>query len=135
MPHFIVEYTDNIKNEANFSKLFEEINKVLIARDTVFPIGGIRSRAIEVNDYRIADGAEDDAFVHAVLKIGAGRSEEIKKEVCDALFEVMKDHFSFLMSNRYLALSMELIEFSEAGTYKLNNIHSRFKKDENLPVK
>ncbi|MGB2993712.1 MAG: 5-carboxymethyl-2-hydroxymuconate Delta-isomerase [Paenisporosarcina sp.] len=129
MPHFIVEYTDNIKNEANISKLFEEINKVLIARDTVFPIGGIRSRAIEVNDYRIADGAEDDAFVHAVLKIGAGRSEEIKKEVCDALFEVMKDHFSFLMSNRYLALSMELIEFSEAGTYKLNNIHSRFKKD------
>jgi 5-carboxymethyl-2-hydroxymuconate isomerase len=129
LPHFIVEYTDNIKNEANFSKLFEEINKVLIARDTVFPIGGIRSRAIEVNDYRIADGAEDDAFVHAVLKIGAGRSEEIKKEVCDALFEVMKDHFSFLMSNRYLALSMELIEFSEAGTYKLNNIHSRFKKD------
>lgn len=129
MPHFIVEYTDNIKNEANISKLFEEIHKVLIARDTVFPIGGIRSRAIEVNDYRIADGAEDDAFVHAVLKIGAGRSEEIKKEVCDALFEVMKDHFSILMSNRYLALSMELIEFSEAGTYKLNNIHSRFKKN------
>ena len=135
MPHFIVEYTDNIKNEANISKLFEEIHKVLIARDSVFPIGGIRSRAIEVNDYRIADGAEDDAFVHAVLKIAAGRSEEIKKEVCDALFEVMKDHFSFLMSNRYLALSLELIEFSEAGTYKLNNIHSRFKKDENLPVK
>jgi 5-carboxymethyl-2-hydroxymuconate isomerase len=129
LPHFIVEYTDNIKNEANISKLFEEIHKVLIARDPVFPIGGIRSRAIEVNDYRIADGAEDDAFVHAVLKIGAGRSEEIKKEVCDALFEVMKDHFAFLMSNRYLALSMELIEFSEAGTYKLNNIHSRFKKN------
>lgn len=134
MPHFIVEYTDNIKNEANISKLFEEIHKVLIARDAFFPIGGIRSRAIEVNDYRIADGAEDDAFVHAVLKIGVGRSEEIKKEVCNALFEVMKDHFSFLMSNRYLALSMELIEFSEAGTYKQNNIHSRFKKDKNLPV-
>ena len=129
LPHFIVEYTDNIKNEANISKLFEEIHKVLIARDPVFPIGGIRSRAIEVNHYRIADGAEDDAFVHAVLKIGAGRSEEIKKEVCDALFEVMKNHFSILMSNRYLALSMELIEFSEAGTYKLNNIHSRFKKN------
>ena len=135
MPHFIVEYTDNIKDEVNIAKLFEEIHKVLIAKDTVFPIGGIRSRAIEVHDYRIADGAEDDAFVHAVLKIGAGRSEDIKKEVCDALFEVIKEHFSPLMSNRYLALSMELIEFSEAGTYKQNNIHSRFKKEENLPIK
>jgi 5-carboxymethyl-2-hydroxymuconate isomerase len=129
LPHFIVEYTDNIKNEANIAKLFEEIHKVLIARDTIFPIGGIRSRAVELHDYRMADGAEDDAFVHAVLKIGASRSAEIKKDVGDALFEVMKEHFSLLMSTRYLALSMELIEFSEAGSYKQNNIHSRFKKD------
>ena len=129
LPHFIVEYTDNIKNEANIAKLFEEIHKVLIARNTIFPIGGIRSRAIELHDYRMADGAEDDAFVHAILKIGAGRSAEIKKDVGDALFEVMKEHFSLLMSTRYLALSMELIEFSEAGSYKQNNIHSRFKKE------
>lgn len=128
MPHFIVEYTDNIKNEVNLAKLFEEVHQVLMSRDTIFPVGGIRSRAIELHDYRIADGTEDDAFVHAVLKIGAGRPAETKKETCDALFEVMKEHFSTLMSNRYLALSMELIEFSEAGTYKHNNIHARFNK-------
>lgn len=127
MPHFIVEYTDNIKEEANIKQLLEEIHKVLMARDTIFPIGGLRSRAIELKEYRVADGAEDDAFVHAQLKIGAGRSEEVKKDVCDALFEVMKEHFHPVMSKRYLALSMELIEFSEAGTYKQNNIHNRFK--------
>ncbi|MDI2588674.1 5-carboxymethyl-2-hydroxymuconate Delta-isomerase [Psychrobacillus sp. NEAU-3TGS] len=126
MPHFIVEYTDNIKGETNLGKLFEEIHKVLITQNNVFPIGGIRSRAIELNEYRVADGTEDDAFVHAVLKIGAGRSEEVKKEVCSTIFEIMKAHFSPLMENRYLALSMELIEFSEAGTYKHNNIHARF---------
>lgn len=129
MPHFIVEYTDNIKNEANFPFLFEKIHQVLIDRGSHFPIGGIRSRAIELHDYRVADGAKDDAFVHAVFKIGAGRTEEVKKEACDAMFEVMKDHFASLMSSRYLALSMELIEFSEAGTYKQNNIHTRFKKE------
>lgn len=127
MPHFTVEYTDNIKNEANIALLFEEIHKILIERNSVFPTGGLRSRAIELKDYRVADGAEDDAFVHAVLKIGAGRSAEVKKEACDALFAVMKNHFSELMSQRFLALSMELVEFSEAGTYKQNNIHSRFK--------
>ncbi|MFJ7973847.1 5-carboxymethyl-2-hydroxymuconate Delta-isomerase [Psychrobacillus sp. NPDC096389] len=126
MPHFIVEYTDNIKGEANLGKLFEEIHKVLITQNNVFPIGGIRSRAIELNEYRVADGTEDDAFVHAVLKIGAGRPEETKKEVCSTIFEIMKEHFSSLMENRYLALSMELVEFSEAGTYKHNNIHARF---------
>src|SRR4051812_4554547 len=100
MPHFIVEYTDNIKEESNLAKLFEDIHNVLIARDSIFPIGGLRSRAIELNDYRVADGLEDDAFIHAVLKIGAGRSEELKKEICEALFEVMKEHFALLMSTR-----------------------------------
>ncbi|CAM3069023.1 5-carboxymethyl-2-hydroxymuconate Delta-isomerase [Filibacter tadaridae] len=129
MPHFIVEYTDNIKDEMNIVELFEKVHEILIARHTIFPIGGIRSRAIELKDYRMADGAENDAFVHAVLKIGAGRSEEVKKEVCEALFEVIKDHFSIIMSKRYLALSMELYEFSESGSYKQNNIHARFKKE------
>ncbi|MGE7947425.1 5-carboxymethyl-2-hydroxymuconate Delta-isomerase [Lysinibacillus sp. NPDC093688] len=128
MPHFIVEYTDNIKEEADIPKLLKKVNDVLISRSNLFPTGGIRSRAVELQDYRVADGAEDDAFVHAILKIGAGRSAENKKETCDELFEVIKDHFTDLFTRRYLALSMELIEFSEEGTYKHNNIHKRFKK-------
>ncbi|MEK4028262.1 5-carboxymethyl-2-hydroxymuconate Delta-isomerase [Pseudobacillus sp. FSL P4-0506] len=128
MPHFIIEYTDNIKAEADIPALLKKINQSLISHDDVFPVGGIRSRAIELHDYFIADGTEDDAFVHAALKIGAGRPESVKKAVCDELFAIMKDHFADLFAKRYLALSMELVEFSEAGTYKQNNIHARYKK-------
>jgi 5-carboxymethyl-2-hydroxymuconate isomerase len=128
MPHFIIEYTDNIKQEANIASLLEKISKSLIAWAHIFPVGGIRLRAIELKEYLIADGEEDYAFVHAVCKIGSGRSEEDKQAVCTDLFEVMKKHFSALMENRYLALSLELYEFSETGTMKYNNIHDRFKK-------
>ncbi|QGQ44807.1 5-carboxymethyl-2-hydroxymuconate Delta-isomerase [Metabacillus sediminilitoris] len=128
MPHFIVEYTDNIKTEANIPLLLEKANKILISKSPLFPVGGIRSRAIELKDYYIADGEEDYAFVHATLKIGAGRSEDEKKATCEELFSAMKDHFAELYNKRYLALSMELFEFSEAGTYKQNNIHGQFKK-------
>jgi 5-carboxymethyl-2-hydroxymuconate isomerase len=71
MPHFIVEYTDNIKDKADIPALLEKVHEVLIAHGDIFPVGGIRSRAIELHHYRVADGAEDDAFVHATLKIGA----------------------------------------------------------------
>ncbi|MCD7036053.1 5-carboxymethyl-2-hydroxymuconate Delta-isomerase [Metabacillus sp. GX 13764] len=128
MPHIIVEYTGNIKKEADIPHLLEKINGVLISKSPLFPVGGIRSRAIELKDYRIADGQEDDAFVHSTLKLGAGRSEADKKTVCDELFAVISEHFEELFANRYLALSLELYEFSEAGTYKRNNIHERFKK-------
>lgn len=128
MPHFIIEYTDNIKDDIQLDVLFKHIHDVLISYSSIFPVGGIRSRAIELKDYLVADGTEDDAFVHATLKIGAGRSEGDKREVCDKLFEVIQAHFANLFSKRYLALSMELVEFSEFGTYKKNNIHQRYKK-------
>lgn len=127
MPHFIVEYTANLKDETDIPALLKKINETICARGAIFPIGGLRSRAIEVQDYYIADGAKDDAFVHSTLKIGAGRSFEVKKEVCDALFEVIQEHFKPLMERRYLALSMELNEFGELSDYKQNNIHKRFK--------
>lgn len=128
MPHFIIEYTNNIKEEANISNLLQKVNKILISRSDIFPTGGIRSRAIALEDYYIADGKEDDAFVHAIFKIGAGRIEEDKKETCDRIFNMMKEHFANLYANRYFALSMELVEFNEGGTYKWNNIHGRFRR-------
>ena len=127
MPHFIVEYTSNIKAEARIPELLAKANQLLIAQDGLFPTGGIRSRAIELHDYRIADGQADDAFVHCNLKIGAGRTAIEKKKVGDDLFDMIKAHFAGLYANRYLALSLELNEFSESGAYKHNNIHARFK--------
>ncbi|AMQ21644.1 5-carboxymethyl-2-hydroxymuconate Delta-isomerase [Geobacillus sp. JS12] len=127
MPHFIVEYTANLGEEADIRGLLEKVHRVLIKRRDWFPVGGIRSRAIRLDEYYVADGAEDDAFVHATLKIGAGRPEQVKKEVGAELFAVMKDHFAPLFAKRYLALSLELYEFNEAGTYKHNNIHARYR--------
>jgi 5-carboxymethyl-2-hydroxymuconate isomerase len=40
----------------------------------------------------------------------------------------MKRHFAALYETRYLALSLEIAEFSEAGTWKQNNVHARFRK-------
>ncbi|MGE6376517.1 5-carboxymethyl-2-hydroxymuconate Delta-isomerase [Peribacillus muralis] len=127
MPHIIIEYTDNIKEDILVEQLLKKMNDVLISYPSIFPIGGIRSRAIELKHYRVADGSEDDAFVHAMLKIGAGRNERDKTNVCDLLFAAMEAHFEMLFSKRYLALSLELVEFSESGTYKKNNIHDRYK--------
>jgi 5-carboxymethyl-2-hydroxymuconate isomerase len=129
MPQFIVEYTDNIKAEADIPALLKKVNDTIMAQEGgIFPPGGTRSRAIELRDYRMADGVEDYAFVHATFKIGAGRTEEQKKKVCDDLFEVMKAHFEPIFATRYLALSMELYEYDVRGTYKHNNVHARFKK-------
>lgn len=129
MPHVIVEYSHNIRQKAEIPVLLRSINAFLVEHGGIFPVGGIRSRAIEVQDYCIADGTnDDDGFVHITVKIGRGRSEEVIKELFDAMFENIKGHFALLYSERGFALSMEIVEFSEAGTWKYNNLHARYKK-------
>ncbi|MER2010116.1 MAG: 5-carboxymethyl-2-hydroxymuconate isomerase, partial [Psychrobacillus sp.] len=82
MPHFIVEYTDNLKEDINVEQLLKDVHQILIARNDTFPIGGIRSRAIELTDYQVADGLEDDAFVHATLKISSDLPAAIFNVAC-----------------------------------------------------
>lgn len=85
MPHFIAEYTDNIEAEADLPGLFEKVHACLGASG-VFPLGGIRSRGVRLDTWRMADGKHDYAFVHMTLKVGAGRDLETRRQVAEALF-------------------------------------------------
>lgn len=128
MPHLIYEYTDNLLPDADIAALLRKSNQVLIDQRGVFPTGAIRSRAVRLAEYCVADGTADDAFVHGVLKIGAGRSDEAKKKAGDDLFKMICEHFAPIFARRSLALSLEIVEFSEAGTWKQNNIHARYRQ-------
>jgi 5-carboxymethyl-2-hydroxymuconate isomerase len=127
MPHCIVEYTDNLGEEAAIPVLLEKIAAKFRDSNGVFPTGGIRVRAIRLAEYVIADGKGDDAFVNVTAKIGPGRDPEFKKRFFDEMFELIKAHFKPVFDSRYFALSFYIEEADEKGSYKLNNIHSRFK--------
>ena len=131
MPHLTLEYSANLADEASIGPLCTSLAGCLAAqRDNdqrVFPLGGIRVRALRCDQYCIADGRPDAAFLHANLKIAAGRSDAVKKATGDALFEAIKQHFAAEFEQHGLALSLEINEFSEAGTWKHNNLHARLK--------
>ncbi|MEM5436417.1 5-carboxymethyl-2-hydroxymuconate Delta-isomerase [Paraburkholderia diazotrophica] len=131
MPHLTLEYSANLASNENIRALCTKLAQSLDAQreddQRVYPIGGIRVRALRCEQYCIADGREDAAFLHANLKIGAGRSEAVKKATGDALFDVIKRHFAEAFEQQGLALSLEISEFSEAGTWKHNNLHARLK--------
>ena len=100
-----------------------------LAETGIFPLAGIRSRAIWLDTWQMADGKQNYAFVHMTLKIGHGRSLESRQQVGEMLFILIKDHFAALMANRYLALSFTLEELDPVLNYKQNNVHALFRKD------
>ncbi len=132
MPHLTIEYSANLRASGEWPSLCRKLAGVLASREQegkpVFPIGGIRVRAIAAEDWCIGDGSlADAAFVHARLMIGSGRAEPVKREAGDALFAVMREHFARSFESRGLALSLEIGEFGEAGTWKHNNLHDRYR--------
>jgi 5-carboxymethyl-2-hydroxymuconate isomerase len=133
MSHLTLEYSANLRADGRFGELCRDLARCMtelrIEGAAVYPPGGVRVRAIACEDYCVADGSVADAgFVHAILKIGAGRTDAAKQATCAGLFDIMKRHFAEQFSRRGLALSLELNEFSESGTLKHNNLHARFKK-------
>ena len=131
MPHLTLDYSGDLTADGDIPGLCHELAACLIAQraegQQVYPTGGVRVRAFAADAWCIADGRIEASYVHAALKVGAGRSEATRRATGDALFAVMKAHFADRFERTGLALSLEMDEFSEAGTWKHNNLHARLR--------
>ena len=130
MPHFIIEYSSNLDDEIKIQKLMNTLHDAALETG-VFPLGGVRFRAIRCEKYLIADGDPANAFVHMTLKLGAGRDLATRKKVGEKIFRRMKDYFKPLFNKRPLGLSFEVIELQEELNFKENNIHDHIRQIQN----
>jgi 5-carboxymethyl-2-hydroxymuconate isomerase len=127
MPHAIVEYSGNLAANGDIPRLLEALAAEMRATDGVFPIGGIRVRAVRYDEYVVADGDPENAFVVVTFKIGPGRSDAFKAEFFPRAFDALKAHFADQFDRRPLSLALYVEELDEAGSFKHNNIHQRLK--------
>ncbi len=129
MPHLTLDYSANLRADGAIGPLCEALARALVdfkvEGKAIYSIGGIRVRAFAADDYWIADGRADGAYLHARLSVARGRSEAALKATGDALFAVIRQHFAEAFERRGLALSLEIQEFPESGTWKHNNLHAR----------
>lgn len=119
MPHLTLEYTDNI--EVEIQPLLARLHEEVVATGAI-NLKGIKSRAIQHSQYRIADGNPDYAFVHVGLLIREGRSIEIQKEATRRVMEVLKDTFGYRFEKGYVSLSVDLKEMREGIALTDHNI-------------
>ena len=124
MAHATVEWTANLDDDLDIPALLTLIaDHMRLRADGVFPVGGIRVRAIRLTDYVIADGADGrDAFINIDIKMGAGRTAEFRLAYFGVLFDEIRAHLGDLFERRPLALSLYV---EEAEGWKHNSIHQR----------
>jgi 5-carboxymethyl-2-hydroxymuconate isomerase len=125
MPNAVLEYSNNLAPAADIPALVKALGARFRQSGEVFPIGGVRVRAIGYDDYDVGDGSPENGFVVLTCKIGAGRTAAVKKAFFDDVFELVKAHLAELYSTRPLSITLYVEEIEEGSSYKHNNLHAR----------
>ena len=86
MPHFTLEYSANLDARVDMAKVVEVVRKAAVETG-IFPLGGIRVRAIRCEHYAIADGNTHFGFLAMVLRLGEGRDLATRKKAGEHIFQ------------------------------------------------
>ena len=134
MPHLVILYTPNIEPKTDLSALCRSLaDEMLEIRDEagkqVFPTGGTRVLAYPAAHYAVADGKGDYAFLYVNVRMGAGRSEAVKKKAGDQLMDVVKAHCAPFFDQSLVGITVQIDE-SPGQVYdgKHSTLHPLFNK-------
>lgn len=125
MPHLAVQYSSNI-SAARMQAFCNGLHGV-IAANGLFPLAGIRVRAIACEVFAIADLHIDNAFVDMIFHIAAGRSEADRANAGRQIMAFAETFFAAELARPHFALSLEITEISRGMSWKANPMHTRLK--------
>lgn len=126
MPHFTIEYSANLDHRVDMSKVVEIVRKAAVETG-IFPLGGIRVRAIRCEHYAIADGNPNFSFLDMVLRLGEGRDLATRQKAGEHIFTALSAHLDPVFAQGKFALSFDMQINDKETSWKRNNIHEALK--------
>jgi 5-carboxymethyl-2-hydroxymuconate isomerase len=126
MPHFTIEYSANLDARIDMGKVVEVVRKAAVETG-IFPLGGIRVRAIRCEHYAIADGNPELGFLDMVLRLGEGRDLATRKKAGEHIFKVLSAYLDPVFAQSKFALSFDMQINDKETSWKRNNIHEALK--------
>jgi 5-carboxymethyl-2-hydroxymuconate isomerase len=128
MPHFTIEYSANLEPRVDIAAVVELVRKAAVETG-IFPLGGIRVRAIRCEHYAIADGSPDMGFLAMLLRLGEGRDLPTRKKAGEHIFKALSNFLEPAFAGSKLALSFDMQINDKDMSWKRNNIHQHLAKE------
>jgi 5-carboxymethyl-2-hydroxymuconate isomerase len=128
MPHFTLEYSANLDARVDMGQVVEVVRKAA-AETGIFPLGGIRVRAIRCDHYAIADGSAQFGFLAMLLRLGEGRDLATRKKAGEHVFKALSGHLDPVFATSPFALSFDMQINDKEMSWKRNNIHEALKAE------
>jgi 5-carboxymethyl-2-hydroxymuconate isomerase len=128
MPHFTLEYSANIEARVDIGAVVEVVRKAAVETG-IFPLGGIRVRAVRCEHYAIADGQRQFGFLDMVLRLGEGRDLATRKKAGEHIFKALSAYLDPVFASSKFALSFDMQINDKETSWKRNNIHDALKAE------
>ena len=126
MPHFTIEYSANLDKRVDMGAVVELVRKAAVETG-IFPLGGIRVRAVRCEHFAIADGNAQFGFLDMVLRLGEGRDLATRKKAGEHIFKALSAYLDPVFANSKFALSFDMQINDKDTSWKRNNIHDALK--------
>ena len=128
MPHFRIEYSANLDARVDMAKVVEVVRQAAVETG-IFPLGGIRVRAVRCEHYAIGDGNPEFAFLDMLLRLGEGRDLQTRKTAGEHIFRALSTYLDPVFSKSKFALSFDMQINDKETSWKRNNIHEALKAE------
>jgi 5-carboxymethyl-2-hydroxymuconate isomerase len=128
MPHFTIEYSANLEPRVDMATVVELVRRAAVETG-IFPLGGIRVRAIRCEHYAIADGDPSFGFLDMVLRLGEGRDLATQQKAGEHIFRTLSAHLDPVFAGSKFALSFDMQINDKNTSWKRNNIHDALKAE------
>ena len=128
MPHFTIEYSANLDERLDMAEVVDVVRKAAVETG-IFPLGGIRVRAVRCEHYSIADGRPAYGFLDMVLRLGEGRDLATRKKAGEHIFKALSAHLDPVFAQSKFALSFDMQINDKETSWKRNNIHDALKAE------
>lgn len=118
MPHLTLYYTANLPAQTSFEPLLAQFHSILANVGGV-KIGNCKSKALRIEEFFVADGTQNQAFVHLDLRLLEGRSPELKQDIGKHCLAAIKEAFSELVEHNQIQITVEIRDIVRHSYFKI----------------
>ncbi|ARQ02582.1 5-carboxymethyl-2-hydroxymuconate Delta-isomerase [Pseudorhodoplanes sinuspersici] len=125
MPHIIVEYSGNLDDSVDVPGLLSALHQAMIETG-VADTAAIRTRAIRLEHFCIADRDPANGFVQITVRMREGRPAEAYQKVAENLMAAAEKSLERAFASHPLQLALEIHEITQL-TLRKNTVRGKEK--------
>lgn len=123
MPHIIVEYSKNLDDAMDIQGLLDALHEAMIATG-IADTAAIRTRAIRLDHYCVADRNPKNGFVQITLRLREGRPQEAYQKAGETLMAAAEKAMERAFATHPIGLALEIHEITQP-TFRRNTIRGK----------